>query len=109
MPRVVVYTGRLDRSTSRLLGIQEKRRLDLLLIAEPKSGEVIKKAGGARKLRFPIKLKGLGKRSGGRVVHYYWDGGDVVYILDVYEKSKQSDVSEEDKEAIKNFIDSLGD
>jgi hypothetical protein len=41
----------------------------------PTAGDVIPDAGGLRKLRFGDARRGKGKRSGLRVLYYWWDSG----------------------------------
>lgn len=40
---------------------------------DPDGGDIIRGAGGLRKIRFPDERRGKGKRCGLRVI-YYWHG-----------------------------------
>jgi len=61
------------------------------LAQNPQGGVVVPGAGGARKVRF--RAKGRGKSGSYRTYHYF--GGDdlPVFLLNVFAKSKQSDLS----------------
>ena len=66
----------------------------------PKAGVVIPKAGGARKLR--MKTDSSGQRGGYRVIYYHVVSGRV-YLIFLLNKKEKSDLSEEEKDAIKEF------
>jgi hypothetical protein len=67
------------------------RALQESLLADPESGDPLQHGSGLRKLRF--RLKGLGKRGGGRVIYYYYKQVDRIYLIFAYKKSVQSDLS----------------
>jgi len=70
---------------------EEYRALQLALLLRPEQGVIIPGTNGLRKLRWG--LKGKGKRGGCRVI-YYWDKKDeTFYMLFVYPKSKQDDLT----------------
>jgi len=69
----------------------EYRGLQLALLFRPEQGPLVPKSGGLRKLRW--KRSGEGKRGGLRVI-YFWDkAGDAIYMLFVYPKSEQEDLT----------------
>lgn len=49
---------------------------------------------GFYKIRLAIRSKGKGKRGGARVVTYVKVVADTVYLVSIYDKSEQSDISE---------------
>lgn len=63
-----------ERVRERYLDDAAYSRLQDLLLLEPELGDLIQGAGGLRKLRFRDTRRGKGKRSGLRVVYYYWSG-----------------------------------
>jgi len=73
------------------------------IAANPLSGTPI--AGSARKLRF--KMAGRGKSGGGRIIYYYAALDELVFLLAVYDKKKQADLSESDKKALGRTIKRL--
>lgn len=67
------------------------RALQLALLFRPESGQIIPRTGGLRKLRW--NLPRTGKRGALRVI-YYWDKpNDIIYMLWVYRKSRQEDLT----------------
>ena len=47
------------------------------------------------KIRLGIKSKGKGKSGGARVITYYYIHGNTVYLLSIYDKAEQENISEE--------------
>ncbi len=52
--------------------------------------------GGVYKIRLAIKSKGAGKSGGARVITYVLILKETVYLLSVYDKSEQADISDAD-------------
>ncbi len=74
----------------------EDERLDFIqwIALNPESGDVIPKADGARKVRWSIK--GSGKRGGVRVIYFNQLNEGLLYLIAIYKKSKQSNMSSQD-------------
>ena len=47
------------------------------------------------KIRLAVKSKGKGKSGGARVITYYYIHGSTVYLLSIYDKTEQENVSEQ--------------
>jgi len=77
--------------------------LQLLLLANPKSGSVIKNTGGLRKIRF--KSKGRGKRGGTRIIYFFLDSKNRFYLLTLYSKDEIEDLASEEKKKLKKFME----
>jgi len=77
---------------------------DFLKEFDHKKGKFIPKTGGAQKIR--MKPEGKGKRSGYRVI-YFFKMGKSVYLLVIYSKLQKDDLSELEKQRIKNLIQKL--
>ncbi len=61
------------------------------------------RSGGIRKLRW--RLPGGGKRGGLRVI-YYWDTPhDVIYLLLVFEKSRQEDLTPDQLRVVRRLLE----
>jgi hypothetical protein len=65
----IVETTVFSRLVTAHVGIEEYRKLQLQLAADPELGRKIPGSGGLRKVRFGIE--GRGKRGGVRVI-YFW-------------------------------------
>jgi mRNA-degrading endonuclease RelE of RelBE toxin-antitoxin system len=74
-----------------LLDDDEYRALQLALILRPEQGAVIQGSGGLRKLRWGAK--GRGKRGGLRIIYYWEKEENTYYMLFVYPKSDQEDLT----------------
>lgn len=104
-----VETTEFTRKADKLLTPLELRLVQREIAIDPMRGDVIQGTGGARKLRVALPSKGKGKRGGARVVYYYQDSqGRVylirVYLIDVYTKSRQADLSEAQKQQLYQLV-----
>ena len=80
--------------TSRLRGLVDEdqyRALQLALLLRPEQGPLIPGSGGLRKLRWGTR--GRGKRGGLRLVYYWAPREQAFYMLYVYAKNEQSDLT----------------
>ena len=86
-----VETPIFTREVTELLTDDEYRGVQLALLLRPEQGPLIPKGGGLRKIRW--KRSGGGKRGGLRLI-YFWDkDDDTIYMLFVYPKSEQEDLT----------------
>lgn len=89
------------------LGLTDEnlRALEDILLKNPKTGDVISGTGGLRKIRIP--LENVGKRGGGRVIYIDIEIKECIYLLNVYTKNEQSDMSDEEKKTLKKLVERL--
>jgi hypothetical protein len=80
------------------------RDLPNSLMANPDGGDVIEGTGGLRKLRQADPRRGKGKRSGLRVIYYWWDGKRQFWLFTLYDKDEMDDLSAKDKKALKDLL-----
>jgi hypothetical protein len=79
------------------------RALQIALLLRPDTGDLIRGTGGLRKMRFP--LPGRGKRGGLRVI-YYWDKpGDRIFMLLIYRKSRQEDLTPAQRKILRKVVE----
>lgn len=105
MDTIFIETRGFTRRVTELLSDDEYTALQLFLDATPTAGDVIKHTGGARKLRW--KKKGQGKRGGLRVIYFYHTKQHTFWMLALYEKTEQEDLSEADKNIVKQLIEEI--
>ena len=79
------------RSLRRHLDDEQYRALQLALALRPAQGALIPGGGGLRKLRW--SAEGRGKRGGVRTIYYWAVEEYLCYMLYVYAKNEQGDVS----------------
>ena len=77
--------------------LTEAERQDVLnyLAAHPKAGDLIEGTGGIRKLRWG--RSGRGKRGGVRVIYYYQSELMPLYLLTLFAKNKQDNLSKAER------------
>lgn len=94
----------LFTQTSENAGLGEVQLLALegILRERPDAGVTVGGAGGARKIR--VALAGRGKRGGARVLYYYVGQDDTIYLLLAYGKNVQENLTEAQKQIIKEMV-----
>ncbi|SPF53400.1 Toxin HigB-2 [Candidatus Sulfopaludibacter sp. SbA4] len=105
MKPTVFATGRYERSAKRLLTNEERADIQDAISANPELHPVVKGTGGVRKARYG--RQGKGKSGGVRIIYYYWVSDDEVYLLFMYAKNEQADMSPSDRKAAKAFVEEL--
>jgi hypothetical protein len=69
---------------------------------DPEAGDVIPETGGVRTLRWG--RAGSGKRGGARVIYFYHDAGRPIYLLMVYAKAQQEDLTPDEKRTVRKLV-----
>jgi mRNA-degrading endonuclease RelE of RelBE toxin-antitoxin system len=86
-----------------LLSDESYAELQQMLIFRPEAGDVIPRSGGLRKLRW--RTAGHGKRGGLRVI-YYWDKpNDRFYMVFLYKKNQQADLTPTQIRILKGLVE----
>ena len=86
-----VETPVFTKAVGTLLSDDEYRSLQSVLMLRPDQGALIRGTGGLRKVRWAGH--GRGKRGGLRII-YYWDKStETIYMLYVYAKTDQDDLT----------------
>lgn len=94
-----------ERLREHYLSDDEYGALQYTLLAQPDAGDVIKGTGGLRKIRFSDKRRGKGKRSGLRIIYYYWDAGGQFWMFAVYDKDEASDLSSDERKVLAQLLE----
>jgi len=109
MPLVPITVVEVDpfAATARRAGLGEAERIALVefLAHNPEAGDLIKGTGGLRKLRWA--RAGEGKRGGFRAIYYFFTSEVPIYLLAVYAKSQQIDLSAEQKRRLTALAEEL--
>ncbi|CAK9892526.1 Toxin HigB-2 [Pseudomonas fluorescens] len=77
----------------------------MILLLNPQAGSVIQGTGGLRKIRFADGLRHKGKRGGIRVIYYWWNNGQQFWLLTLYGKDQQDDLSPVQRQSLKQMLD----
>lgn len=84
-------------SAAKAAGITDDERTAIVdhIAANPTIGDIIEGGGGVRKVRVP--REGKGKSGGYRVITYYQNADEPVFLITVLSKSKQDNVTDDQK------------
>lgn len=88
-----------------LLSEDDLCRLSFVLASFPEAGDLIKGSNGLRKLRFA--MDGKGKSGGVRVIYYFYNASMPLWLIDVYKKSKQENISQKQINEFSKLVDVL--
>jgi hypothetical protein len=104
--RVRVFaTSRYEREAKRLLAKAEIATMESAIAADPDAHPVVSGTEGVRIARWG--REGKGKSGGVRVIYYYWLRDSEIYMLSIYAKNEQADMSAADKKAARKFVEAL--
>ena len=92
------YTAAIDAITTD----DEQLSLQLELAANPLKGKLIKRTGGARKIRMAVR--GTGKSGGARIVYYWQDPLGMIWLFKAYLKKDKPDLSGLEKNELRIII-----
>jgi hypothetical protein len=97
----VAETAYFVRQAEAIWSDEEREEFVDFIAANPETGDVIPDTGGVRKVRW--KRAGTGKRGGARVIYFYRDAAWPLYLLMVYAKAQQENLSPEEKRAVRKL------
>ncbi len=99
---VFIETPEFIKRIDKIASEEEFFQLQDELISNPLKGKIVKRTGGARKVR--MKVKGRGKSGGARTIYYYLDLRGEIWFLEAYLKKDKSELSESEKKKLYSFI-----
>ena len=97
MHTVVETPEYLKASAKAGMTAEEREAVVEYISADPEAGVLL--SGGLRKVRVPGK--GRGKSGGYRVITYYMDQAEPVFLLTVISKGQQANLTEAQKRSVK--------
>ncbi|WP_349963384.1 type II toxin-antitoxin system RelE/ParE family toxin [Rhizobium sp. ZPR3] len=83
----------------------ERNAIVSYLAANPDAGVIMSGTGGARKLRFAAR--GKGKSGGYRIITFYADEDIPVFLLDIYSKDTQANLSQAERNELREILTAL--
>ena len=104
---VFIETSIFTKRIKELMSDDEYRELQESLIYRPQMGDIVQGTGGLRKVRWT--QDGQGKRGGVRVIYYWMTKQEHLYMVYVYPKSKQDDLTSEQKKNLKLIVERWSD
>jgi hypothetical protein len=84
---------------------QDLRRLEMELLDDPEIGKVIQGTGKLRKMRFAFENRG--KSGSTRVCYVDFEVYETIYLITVFAKNQQENLSRSEKNDIKKAIINL--
>ncbi|WP_026381254.1 type II toxin-antitoxin system RelE/ParE family toxin [Afifella pfennigii] len=97
----IVETPLFVRQAETVWSEEERQEFVNFIASDPERGDVIPGTGGVRKLRW--QRPGSGKRGGVRVVYFYHNANAPLYLLMIYAKSRQEDLTPSDKRIVREL------
>ena len=100
-PITVIETPSFLRDSKKHLDDDERKEMVSFLAYNPAIGELIQGTGGVRKVRWA--REGGGKSGGFRVIYFYHSPGVPLFVLNLFAKNEQANVSQADRNALKEL------
>lgn len=94
-----IETTLFTRRISELVADDDYAKFQTFLSANPENGDLIKNAGGVRKIR--LATEGRGKSGGARVIYYFLKNHETIYLLYIYTKGEADNLSEDGKKTMR--------
>ncbi len=77
------------------------RALQAELAANPDLGDVMPGAGGFRKMRWADARRAKGRRGGLRIIYFYFESEQQIWLMTLYGKDEASDLTAKEKKVLK--------
>ena len=98
-----IETPIFTKAARDLLPDEHYRKLQAHLTEHPDDGAIIQDSGGLRKTRWGVKKQG--KRGGVRVIYYWVVNLDLIYMIYVYSKTDQDDLTSRQLKALRKIVE----
>jgi hypothetical protein len=102
---LIVATPVFTRQITALLSDEEYRRLQEALVSSPLAGALVPGGGGIRKMR--MARPGHGKRGGVRVIYFWQESRNTLYMLLAYAKGAKADLSPREIGVLRGLVKAL--
>lgn len=99
---VIIETPIFTKQIQDVMEDDDYAELQQALCTNPVAGDPIKGTGGLRKIRWGAL--GKGKRGGARIIYYWLSQDDQIYMLYVYPKNVQVDLTEQQKKILMHLV-----
>jgi hypothetical protein len=99
---IFIETGIFTEDLQEILPDDDFLELQKALGSDPELGKIIPGGGGIRKVRW--KLSTSGKRGGVRVIYYWVVAKDIIYLLLIYKKTTQENLTQDQIRVLKRLV-----
>ena len=79
----------------------------MMLVEDPRRGQVIQRTGGFRKLRFARPSRREGKSGATRVIYYFVDRRDRIYLILAYGKGVKDNLTRTEENELRTLAKAL--
>jgi hypothetical protein len=93
------------RSVHDYLDDEQYRALQTEWATNPEAGDVMPGAGGFRKMRWADPGRGKGRGGGLRIIYYYFEADQQIWLMTLYGKNEAADLSPAEKKALRAAIE----
>jgi hypothetical protein len=83
---------------------EDLQALERLIAADPEAGDVMRGAGGVRKVRFAPPSWNTGKSGAARVCYAVFASIGTVYLLTLFAKNEKSNLSDAEKATLRTWM-----
>jgi mRNA-degrading endonuclease RelE of RelBE toxin-antitoxin system len=87
---IFIETTIFTKLLPKYLSDNEYRAFQWYLLLNPEAGDLIRKSGGVRKVRWAPK--GKGKRGGVRIMYYWKKSDNEIWLLTLYSKGEKATI-----------------
>jgi hypothetical protein len=98
----VVETRHFAARAEKFLSESERNALIDFLASDPLRGDVLAGTGGIRKVRFA--KGGRGKSGGVRVIYYFYNAEEPIYLLEVFGKNEKASLAVAERNALAKVV-----
>lgn len=105
MKAVFVELPPFARHRAEYLDDDAFKALQQTLMANPLAGDVTKDAGGLRKIRFADERRGKGKRSGLRIIYFWWAAKAQCRLFTLYDKDQADDLTSRQRNQLAQLLE----
>jgi hypothetical protein len=106
MRKTFVETAEFTEWVKEHLSDEALSDLQRELLNAPDIGSVMPGCGGLRKMRVADPRRGKGKRGGARVIYLHVAEANVIFLMDIYGKGEQEDLTANQKKILKGLAQS---
>lgn len=102
IPQVLAETAAYTKAVNAFWSEEEQRDFKTYLGTNADKGDIIPETDGLRKIRW--SSSGHGKRGGARVIYYYYDRENPIYLIYAYPKNVKENLTEKEKQIMRQLV-----